>query len=228
MFQHPVALLRNFDYDFNTKSLQSPRFNSKLIKILNDERLNISYAALLKINEISKNGLSANLAEKNITAFLDWMENELDIILGIEYSLALQIFGGNSKFRTMIRLGAKKHRVLSAARGTAWDLFHAKMSCNKEQLSQLVGHKVYPVFVTKDAGLYALISPKVGAYTKFESSKLSVLENNNYPAGYSVGFIEYLNQRLLKLSLHRAGKYNSLDSEKVKSIIKILEDNLDD
>lgn len=168
------------------------------------------------------------MAEKNITAFIDWMENELDIILGIEYSLALQIFGGNSKFRTMIRIDAKKHRILSAARGTAWDMFHAKMSCNKEQLSQLVGHKVYPVFVTKDAGLYTLISPKVGAYTKFESSKLSVLENNTYPPAYSMGFIAYLNERLLKLSLLRAGRYASLDTEKVKSIIKILEDNLDD
>lgn len=227
-FQYPVARLKKFDYSFNFDytNLKTPQSNNKLLKILIEERLNLTYAALLKICEIAKNGLSTNFAEKNITAFINWMENDLDIILGIEYTLALQIFGGNSKYRTMIKLGAKKDRILKAAWGTAWDLFHAKMSCNKEQLSQLVNHKVYPIFVTKDAGLFELISPEVNVYAKFEFSKLSILQNNIYPPSYSVGFREYLNKRMLKLSSDRFGKYATLDTEKVKSIIKILEDNL--
>lgn len=228
-FQYPLARLKKFDYAFNTDvNLKTPQFNNKLLKILIEERLNLSYAALLKICEIAKNGLSANFAEKNITAFINWMENDLDIILGIEYTLALHIFGGNSRYRTMIKLGAKKERILKAAWGTAWDLFHAKMSCNKEQLSYLVGYKVHPVFVTKDAGLYELISPKVSAYTKFELSKLSILENNPLPPGYSVEFREYLNNRMLKLASDRNAKYASLNIEKVKSIIKNLEDSLGD
>ncbi|MNT90912.1 hypothetical protein D3C72_2319260 [compost metagenome] len=71
-----------------------------------------------------------------------------------------------------------------------------------------------------------MISPKVSAYTKFEFSKLSILQNNIYPPSYSASFREYLNKRMLKLSSDRSGKYASLDTEKVKSIIKILEDNL--
>lgn len=224
-----MARLKKFDYSFNIDSQNlNPGFNSGIVKVLNDERLNLSYAALLKICEIAKKGLSTSRAEKNITAFIDWMENDLDIILGIEYSLAMQIFGGNSKFRTMIKLGAKKKKILPAARGTAWDLFHAKMSCNKEQLSLLLGHKVHPVFVTKDAGLYELISPKVNAYTRFELAKLSILENNPFPSCYSAEFREYLNSRMLKLASDRNGRYASLDTGKVKVMIKNLEDSLSD
>ena len=229
-FQHPVARLKKFDYNFNTDSQGlslNPGYSSDLIKSLTEQILNPSYAAMLKICEISKKGLGANRAEKNLTAFIDWMENDLNIILGVDYSLARDIFGGNSKSRSMIKLGAGKKKILAAAMGTAWDILHAKMSRNKKQLSFLLNDKVYPVFVTKDQILSELISPKVNSYEKSGISQLSRLQTSNSPLSYSDDFMKYLNERLEKIGLERMGKNASVDTEKVKSIIKILEDNLD-
>lgn len=189
--------------------------------------LNPSYSAMLKICELSKKGLSAGWAEKNITAFLDWMEHELNIILGVDYSFALEIFGGNTKFRSMIKLGAGKQKILASARGAAWDMFHAKMSRNKNQLSYISGYKVYPLFVTNDQVLAELISPKVGSYEKSGRSQVSRVERNN-KLNYSEGFWKYLDERLLKIKAERIGRNSSVDREKVKAIINVLEDNLND
>jgi hypothetical protein len=229
-FQHPVARLKKFDYDYNTDyndlSLKT-EYKRDLIKSLTEEMLNPSYAAMLKICELSKKGLSAGWAEKNITDFLDWMENELNIILGVDYSFALEIFGGNSKFRKMIKLDASKKRIIPAARGAAWDMFHAKMSRNKKQLSYISGYKVYPVFVTKDQVLAELISPKVNSYEKLGRSLVSRVQRNS-KLNYSEDFWNYLNERLLKIKTERIGRNSSVDREKVKSIINVLEDNLND
>lgn len=229
-FQHPVAHLKNFDYDFNTDSQSlglKSGYSSDLIKLLTEERLNPSYAAMLKIAELSKKGLSANRSEKNITAFIDWMENELNIILAVDYSLALYIFGGNSKSRSMIKLGAGKKKFLAAAMGAAWDMFHAKMSRNKKQLSFIQGYKVYPVFVTKDQVLAELISPKVNSYEKSGSSQLSRLQRND-DLNYSPEFWNYLDDRLTKIGSERMGRNTVVDTEKVKSIIKTMEDKISD
>lgn len=227
-FQHPVDQLKKFDYSFNPDNQGlsfNPQQRKNLIKSLTEERLNLSYAAMLKICEIAGKGLSADRAEKNIIDFVDWMENDLDILLGVDYSLALNIFGGNSKSRSMIKLGAGKKKILAAARGAAWDMFHAKMSRNKKQLSYLLDCKVYPVFVTKDKVLAELISPEVNSYEKSGISQLSRLQIKN-DLKYSNDFRRYLNERMLKLGTERMGRNSSVNTEKVKSIIKALEDNL--
>lgn len=227
-FQYPFKLLKRFEYDFETNYVvfEKPKLENKSIELIVNERLNLHYSALLKIYEISQAGLKGEFAEKNIETFIDWMIEELDIILGIEYSLALQIFGGHTKFRSMIKLGASKEVVLKAAWGTAWDLFHTRVSCNRIQLSEMLRRKVYPIFVTKDETLFELLSPQVEFYTKYNLSKLSVTEKNIYPPNYSDSFMDYLNKKMLRIGLDRIGADTSPDINKIKSIIQKLEGSI--
>lgn len=226
-FLQPVEQIKKYDYNFDLSNFSAPNINNQILYTLIDERVNIFYAGLLKICEISQKGLRNNLAEKNILEFLDWMVNDLDIILGIEYSLALSIFGGDSNFRTMLKLGTSKDKILKATWATAWDLFHAKVSCNRKQMSFLVNEKVYPIFVTKDKNLFELISPKVDSYIRYESTRLSLIEKN-IPSCYSHEFMQNMNKRLIELNLKRLIKNTnrSVDSEKIKLIIKKIENNL--
>lgn len=226
-FQVPIEQLKSFEYNFDDSTFKAPEINPQILNSIIDERVNIFYAGLLKICEISQKGLKIDLAEKNVTEFVEWMENELDIILGIEYTLALFIFGGDTRFRSMLKIGARKEKVMKAAWGTAWDLFHAKVSCHKEQVSELVNEQVDPIFVTKDSNLFELISPQVDSYFRYEHTRLSVIENK-IPSCYSDKFIDNLNKKFLELNLKRFQKNTNrtVDANKIKNVIKKLEDKL--
>lgn len=227
-FSIPAEKIKEFGSNFTTyiSNLETYQINNNALKLLIDERLNIFYAALLKIAMISKKGLSSKFAERNINEFVDWMLHDLDVILGAEYMLAQQIFGGNSKFQTMLKLGSTKERMLKAAWGTAWDFLHSKFSRNKEQISILVGRKVYPIFVTKDESLSELISPQVTFNHRNVGSNFSITEKNKYPNNYSDEFMQQLNQRMFEISLARIGKAPAIDINKTKNIIIDLEEKL--
>ncbi len=120
IFRYPVKLLKRFefDYDLNFHSASKQEsLNNSLKPIISN--LHLYYAALLKIRDIADSGLKKANAEKNIELFVEWMEDELDLFLGLEYSLALEIFGGNSKFRSMIKFCANKEATVKALWGTA-------------------------------------------------------------------------------------------------------------
>lgn len=227
-FQFPSKLLKKFSYDFETNYyvLNRPKLENKSIEILVNEQLNLHYVALLKICEIAQSGLKRELAEKNIENFIDWMVSDLNIFLGIEYALALRIFGGDSKFLSMVKLGSSKEKILKAAWGTAWDLFHVRVSCNRIQLSAMMERKVYPIFVTKDVSLFKLLSPQVEYYSKYKSTKLSVVSKDEYPPNYSDLFMETLNKKILEIGLDRIEKEGSINVERLTILIKQLEEKL--
>lgn len=227
-FYYPIKELKKFNYIFEQDFVahRGKLNKTDTSKIIIDEMINLYYAALLKIALISKKGLSAKVAEENIEEFIDWMINDIGIMLGVEYTLALQIFGGNGKFLKMIKLGGSKEKVMKAAWTTSWDLFHARMSCNNDQMSFLVNHKVYPIFVTKDATLFELLSPEIKYYIKNGKSKFSITEKNNYPPHYSNDFMEYLNNKMFNLITNRIGTECKVDTVIIKKVLRTLENSL--
>lgn len=227
-FSYKNKLFRQLKYDYNTEYIINrwPQLKITSIKPLT-EQLNISYAALLKIREIATSqGLSKQTAEKNITQFIDWMTYDLDFIIGTEYFLAIQVFGGNSEFRTMIKLDSSKKKTLKVLLGTAWDLFHARASRNRTQLTKIVGKPAFPIFVTKDKRLFDLLSPTVILQTELGSTKLSLTHENLTPPHYSDSFMNTLNTEMLTRTKERLYNKNEPDMVRVKTMIKELENNL--
>lgn len=227
VFKYPYKLLKKyeFDYEINYHVFKKQELQKKSIEAIIDQ-LNIYYAALLKIRELAKANLGREFAEKNILNFVEWMVDDLNIVLGPEFSLALQIFGGNSDFRSMLKLDSNKEIALKAIWGSAWDLFHVRASCNSRQLSEIVGRTVYPIFITNDSNLFTLSSPSVGFYAKLNSTKLVITENNVYPPHYTNLFMERLNIKMQEIAEDRIIKDAIIIPSKIKSIVEQLEKNL--
>jgi hypothetical protein len=226
-FDFPIKLLKRYEYDYETNYFvfRKPELRRTSIEPY-VEQLNLYYAALLKIREISKCGLKSQLAEKNLLTFKEWMVKDLDVILGPEFSLAIQIFGGNTKYRSMIKLDANREKAQKALWGTAWDLFHARVSCNKIQFSQIVGRPVQSIFVTKDGNLYSLLAPHVEYCAKYNSTKFSITNKNTYAPHYSDSFMHEFNMAMLDLAMGRMQGVISPNQQKVSNIITELEKNL--
>lgn len=228
-FEYPIKFLKKFQFDFglNYKVITQPKSEQPSIAIIINERIKIHYAALLKIYQISLAGLNRESAERNIEIFLNWMVNDLDTLLGVEYKLALNIFGGDPYFRSMLKLGSTKMKCLKACWGTAWDLFHARVSCNRDQLSSMFGSKVRPLFVTKDGPLFELLAPQVDTYFKYNSSRISISIDADYPKNYSDAFMTSLNERMEYLRRERVHKTASITQQKLDEIIANLEESID-
>lgn len=228
-FEYPLKKIKKLAFpdvltNFDTTA---PSFPPDLIIDVIDTRINVFYAALLKICQLAKiNGLSEEKAEKNMKDFLDWMQNDLEIILGQEYIIALNIFGGNSKFGSMLKLGSSKEKILKAAMGTAWDSFHARMSISRELISNISGKKVYPIFVTKDKMLHQLMAPYVSTYEEREFKKVKLIESDIFPEFYSTDFVNQLNDFMIsriKKTFHLDSDYGTDQINKIKSMISELE-----
>ena len=157
----PLKNFLTFKYDFSrdffvfgTPELNlKSSFNSLEYIFLN------AYCSLLKIRAISLNGLSKNKAEKNITEFFNWMSQELGIVLGIEYKLALNIFGGSTEYRKMIWLDGDKKLLKKKLIGTAWDIFHTRLCTNNFEFAKMLENKgIEGYFITNDNLLFTLHS----------------------------------------------------------------------
>ncbi|ADR23464.1 hypothetical protein MATR_26840 [Marivirga tractuosa] len=224
--KYPIKRLKklNFDYNQNFIPSKNPKLLVTSIAPL-ASNLNLYYAGLLKIREISNNGLKNELAEKNIQKFIQWMIN-LDLFLGLEYSLALAIFGGDSKLRSMIKLGSTPEKVIKSLWGSAWDLFHARISCNAPELNKIFQKSTYPIFATRDYALYKLMAPHVENNIRYNSSKLTLRTKNEYPKHYSSEFINELNKTILQTSVDRIDKPIIYNHSKINSIIRELEAGL--
>lgn len=121
-FQFPLEKLRKNDFDFSTNFFQAnkPNLNNDASAFI--EQILVHYSALLKIREIASKGLGKQKAKENIIEFIDWMNIELGLILGLEYQLAFQIFGGNNSFNAMIKEDSSKEKALKTLWGSSWDL----------------------------------------------------------------------------------------------------------
>ncbi|NMR35328.1 hypothetical protein HIO71_14165 [Chryseobacterium aquaticum] len=227
-FNIPIKKFRRLDFDFyrDFHIKVEEKLDENFMRSLVESRLNPYYAGLLKICEIAQSGLSHSKAEKNILTFLDWMENDFGFIIGPQYRLALQVFGGDSKYRGMLKLGSKKEIIIKETLKTAWDILHAQISCNNELISELVDRNVRPIFVTKDNKLFDLMAPRVGSYMSNSSSKVALVDLTESPLIYSKDFIAKLNSRISKRFNERFFKEDDIDNDEVKKIIKELEDKI--
>lgn len=90
----------------------------------------VSYTTILKIYSIAKkSNPSKNTLKKNLTEFLKWCDEAIDTSMGLELSLSLKIFGGDSAFKKMIDLDGKKGSdfTFKSIKGTVWDLIHIRL-----------------------------------------------------------------------------------------------------
>ncbi|WP_312285860.1 hypothetical protein [Chryseobacterium gleum] len=227
-FNTPIKKFRKLEFDFyrDFPFVNDIQIDKNIVKSIIDSRVNPYYAGLLKICEIAQRGMGQNRAQKNVEEFYHWMENDLGYMIGHEYRLALQIFGGNSEYWKMLRLGSKKEIILKESMKSAWDIFHAKMSTNNELLSELVSRNVRPIFVTKDSRLFDLLSPKLGSYIRTSNTKVSLIPIDDYPKIYSQDFITKMNEKTAKLGRERLFRTDDIDDDLVKDLIRDLEDKI--
>lgn len=227
-FQFPLNRLKKNDFNFSTDSYQSenPTINNNLSAFV--EQILVHYSALLKIREIACRGLCRQKAKKNIIEFIDWMDSELGLILGIEYQLAFQIFGGNNDFNPMIKENSNKERAIKALWGTAWDLLHARISRNSKQLSKIVSKDINSIFITNDKRLYELLSPQIEFASEFDRSKISITDGNeNFPPHFDDDFVKKLNEKMIKIIEERTlNKVIYPDNDLIKKLIIDMENNI--
>lgn len=224
---YPIKLLKRYNFDFSINfhlKKNQESLDSSVEPII--PRLRLYYTGLLKIHELASQGLKKECAEKNIRLFVDWMKNDLGVFLGLEYNLALEVFGGNTKFLKMLKLGASEDITKKALWGTAWDLFHARVSCNRPQLEMMVNRNIHPVFVTNDQVLYRLMSPQVAQSVKYNTTQLKITTENTYPGHFSDHFMNEINNEILLLSTERIEQETICDIDKIDVMIRELEEKL--
>lgn len=227
-FQFPLERLRKNDFDFliNFQLLEKKEIKNNADDII--EQILVHYSVLLKIREIACKGLNKQKSQKNILEFIDWMESELNMILGLEYQLAVQIFGGNNSFNSMIKENSTKENTLKALWGTAWDLLHARVGRNSKQLSALVDEDVNAIFITNDKKLYELIAPQIELTTQYDRTRISITSGEeNHPPHFGDDFMDNLNQIILKIFEKRVSKkVNYPDNDFIKSLIFDMENKI--
>ncbi|MDX2190449.1 MAG: hypothetical protein SFY32_11350 [Bacteroidota bacterium] len=205
---YPFKLLRNFQFDYleNYKIFRKLELKSDISSF--NSMLLATYTCLLKINSISKNGLSKEKASDNMYKFLDWMLSDIGIILGTELQLALNIFGGEKEvgLAKMIGIGGKPEKVTHSSWGTAWDIFNMRFCCNSFSFSKNVAENTYLIFVTSDVRLGNLISQLhlssvidasgFGGITNLYNSYIDLPHfDDEFRGTFSVKIIELLSER---------------------------------
>lgn len=224
-FKYPLEKLKKNDFNFSNNffQLEKPILNNEASVFV--EQILVHYCALLKIREIANKGLGKQKAKKNILEFIDWMNSELGLILGLEYQLAFQIFGGNNNFNSMIKESANKEKTLKALWGSSWDLLHARLSRNSKQLSEIVDEDVNSIFVTNDKRLFELLSPKVEYFTEFDRTRIIITDGEeDYPPHFDEDFLTKLNKKFIDIFNSRAiNKVKYPDDESIKNMIEKME-----
>lgn len=226
--QIPLKVFKKFKYDFHRDILVIRNFynlNEKSLEAINPILKNC-YCALLKIRSIALKGLTKNKAENNLNEFLHWMINDLEIIRGAEYKLAMNIFGGDTAFRKMIGLDSSPKDAQKKLIGTSWDMFHSKFTANSFRLFEILERNIYPFFLTSDANLFRI----------FQNFSLEVIKDgdNSYVTSFVLtadslsphfddSFIEKNNEKLINLFLERRNHKYIFDEIKVNELIKELE-----
>jgi hypothetical protein len=225
----PLKHFLAFKYDFlrDFFVLSTPEvdlkssFNSLEYIFLN------AYCSILKIRAISLNGLSKNKAEKNITEFFDWMSNELGIVLGIEYRLALNIFGGSTEFRKMIWLDGDKKLSKKKLIGTAWDIFHTRLCTNNFEIAKMLEIKgIEGYFITNDNLLFTLHAQYSlsGIIEKSENLGTMRIFNTDFNLPhFTDNFIDKQNEKIFTKMSERFDKPLMNNVELTKKIINDLE-----
>lgn len=217
----------NFDYDrdyFIYKDINLREYRS--VEIFRPMLLQ-SYCCLLKIRYLAiTHGLNKKVALKNIEYFIDWMETDLGKIMGIEYKIAINIFGGLTAFRKMIGIDNTIDDVKKIVWGTSWDIFHSRISCNSHRISRMLKDNIISYFVTKDTVLYKLLSEialKIVINAPTHSTSTNMLMSTFRLSHLNINDLTVLNDRMLKLLLNRYSLEKKYNEERLRNIISDLE-----
>lgn len=152
----PYKTMKNYKYDFsNYFSLSDPNSVNSIAGF--NDMLLPTYCSLLKIRQIAKSGVDRQSAISDIEQLVTWMTDELDIFMGIEFRLGMNVFGGLTEFRRMVHLGGDDCETSKKLMGTAWDILHYRMMADSSTISAITGKKCACFFVTRDSPFYKLV-----------------------------------------------------------------------
>ncbi len=168
----------------------------------------LTYTTLLKIYSISKKrSPQKETFLANIREFLSWCESELNTSMLLEFALAIKIFGGDSDFKKMIAFDNtdSAENIFKILHATTWDLIHIKLI-----LRELSDEKIFPIFITRDTNLYALL-------------KIIVFE---------LGFETYNDKPIFKAKINCKSFYSNYEhqekvNQEVERFQKRMTDNFD-
>jgi hypothetical protein len=223
----PLKYFKSFNYDYQKNYLIIEEIGDvPNIYPAIESQLKNTYCSLLKIRSLAKKNAGRSAAIKNINAFMEWMINDLDIIRGAEYQLALNIFGGNTTFWKMIGLDSKGIDAKKKLNGTSWDLFHGKNVSNRFRLFQMFGRNFMPYFITSDSNLFNILGKMSLTVVKDGGENLvsSFISNSGfaYP-NYDESFLDEHNERMMNIFIDRRNKKYEFDEQKVNRLITELE-----
>ncbi|HAF28295.1 MAG TPA: hypothetical protein DCG75_04525 [Bacteroidales bacterium] len=223
----PMNYVNSYRFDFDRDYIVTDLNEFETNSIIAFRPLLLTtYCCLLKIREISFNGLEKSKAIKNIETFRDWLINELDISMAIEYHLAMNIFGGISELRKMICIDTKKHDVKKILWGTSWDIFHSRINGNNAEFSGYFGEKIYSTFITNDSNLFKLIS-KISLEAIFlnseNNSSTSMIVASNELPHFEPAFIDESNSKMKNIFSNRLLIKKQFNESKILEMIEKLE-----
>lgn len=224
----PYKNLRNYNFDFNLNFIPDKKPDLDVFRnvFIFEPFYYLSYCCLLKIREISlRNSLSKDNADKNFYEFQDWMINELDIQLGIETRLALNIFGGFTQFRKMVWIDGKIDILKKKLIGTVWDIIHARFCTNNYLLSKLLEENLHVYFLTNDTNLTMLMNDMelAGLLDFGRGGATSIIFSESNHPNFSKKFVQELKNKSINITAERALENIVFNKEKTINLINDLE-----
>lgn len=221
----PYKLMRSYKYDFSNYFSSVDPFHANDIIGFNHLLLP-SYCALLKIRQIAKFGVDKQSAISNIEQLFTWMTNELDIFMGVEFQLGMNVFGGLTEFRRMVHLDGDDYEARKKLMGTAWDILHYRMMADSSAISAIIGKGCRCFFVTRDSPFYKLVKSLelaliVDGPSAIGRSKL--IRSGNIPIFYDHEYINKLNLKMVEILPDRAMTRTVFDKRKISQLICSLE-----
>lgn len=187
-----------------------------------------SYVALLKIRALAKNGLDKAKGYKNISEYLEWLDNELDCFIQAEIHLALAIFGGDSFVRRVLKLDVKDD-IRKNTWGAAWDFHHIRMLYHSE-IAPIGNIKHKPIFITNDNALFDLISTcKLKAAITESGNQIITVMSVAADFPHLKEYEQYLKDQLHDLMQKRISKYSfaqRINKDKLLNIAAKIEKEL--
>lgn len=227
----PVKHFKRFNYDFHRDFyvLKNTKPDLTISYEILESALNNSYCALLKIRELATKSLSKTNATKNLDSFVDWMINDLDILMGIEYKLAMYVFGGRTEFRKMIGLDCSGVQVQKKVMGTVWDIFHSKNTSNNFRLNQILDKNLYATFMTNDLNLFKIFQKFNLRVIKDGENIISssfLFNSDSDCPHFDDQYLEKQNERFLNLFIERRNRKYEFNRNRIASLIEQLEKSI--
>ena len=188
--------------------------------------LRMSYCSLLKIRKLALKSTKKNNAESSIDSFTQWMVDDLGLMLGIEYKLAMSVFGGRTEFRKMIGLDDNSSSAIKKIKGTVWDIFHSRYCMHNANISKHLGEDLSAYFVTNDFNLFNLLHrySLTGIIDPGDDSGSTSWYNTDFDYPHLDNeFLERYTEKVLKLMYERSKVNFEYDKEKINRMILTLE-----